>query len=68
MTYIKNTDPASSVGIPCISCPVGLTPETNLPVGLEFQAPFGMDTKLLKIAKLFMKTVSPLPSPVKHNL
>jgi len=67
MTYIKNTDPASVVGIPCISCPVGLTPETKLPVGLEFQAPFGMDTKLLKIAKLFMKTVSPMPSPAKHS-
>ncbi|MGI9499917.1 MAG: indoleacetamide hydrolase, partial [Geminicoccaceae bacterium] len=42
MTYIRNTDPPSNAGLPCLSVPAGLT-DSGLPVGVEFVGPAGAD-------------------------
>lgn len=47
--YIRNTDPNSTAGIPGISLPAGISSD-GLPVGIELDAPFHMDDKLLSIA------------------
>ena len=49
MTYIQNTDPGSTAGLPGISLPIGLTKE-GLPVGLALDTLPGRDEKLLAIA------------------
>ncbi|GAA6151117.1 indoleacetamide hydrolase [Pseudoteredinibacter isoporae] len=48
-SYIQNTDPASNVGSPAISLPMGRS-EQGLPMGLELDGPVGSDRKLLAIA------------------
>jgi len=49
-TYIQNTDPGSNAGIPGISLPAGLDPESQLPIGIELDGPEGSDKQLLSIA------------------
>ncbi len=46
---IQNTEPAASAGLPGIQLPIGLGPRTGLPVGLELDAPFGSDRRLLAV-------------------
>lgn len=48
-TYLRNTRPITTTGIPGLSLPIGTTP-SGLPVGLEFDAPFGEDRGLLSLA------------------
>ena len=48
-TYLRNTRPMTTTGIPGLSLPIGTTP-SGLPVGLEFDAPFGEDRGLLSLA------------------
>ena len=48
-SYIRNTDPASNVGIPGISIPAGISSE-GLPIGVELDGPAGSDRRLLAIA------------------
>ncbi|MBB6520486.1 indoleacetamide hydrolase [Pseudoteredinibacter isoporae] len=48
-SYIQNTDPASNVGSPAISLPIGRSAQ-GLPMGLELDGPTGSDRKLLAIA------------------
>ena len=48
-TYLRNTRPMSTAGVPGLSLPIGTTPD-GLPVGLEFDAPFGEDRSLLRLA------------------
>ena len=62
MTYIRNTDPPSNAGLPCLSVPAGLT-AGGLPVGVEFVGPAGGDAAVLHIGGLFEKLVGPLPAP-----
>jgi len=62
MTYIRNTDPPSNAGLPCLSVPAGLT-ESGLPVGIEFVGPAGGDAVVLHIASLFEAIVGTLPAP-----
>jgi Asp-tRNA(Asn)/Glu-tRNA(Gln) amidotransferase A subunit family amidase len=46
----KNTVPASGAGLPGISLPMG-NASNHLPIGLEIDAPFGGDRRLLEIAR-----------------
>ena len=62
MTYIRNTDPPSVAGLPCLSVPAGLT-EQGLPVGVEFVGRAGGDATVLHIAGLFEAVVGMLPAP-----
>jgi len=46
----KNTIPASGAGLPGISLPMG-NASNSLPIGLEIDAPFGADRRLLSLAR-----------------
>lgn len=48
--YVRNTGPATIVGIPGLSVPAGRTP-TGLPVGIELDGPWWSDRKLLAIGR-----------------
>ena len=50
-TYIRNCDPGSNAGIPCLSIPVGMTSE-GLPVGMELAGRQSEDHRVLSIASL----------------
>lgn len=62
MTYIRNTDPPSNAGLPCLSVPAGLT-ASGLPVGVEFVGPAGGDAAVLHIGALFEAVTGVLPAP-----
>ncbi len=62
MTYIRNTDPPSNAGLPCLTVPAGLT-ASGLPVGVEFVGPADGDAALLHIGGLFEAIAGPLPAP-----
>ncbi|MEM8952371.1 MAG: indoleacetamide hydrolase [Pseudomonadota bacterium] len=62
MSYIRNTDPPSNAGLPCLSVPAGLT-ESGLPVGVEFVGRAGGDAAVLHIGGLFEAVVGMLPAP-----
>jgi indoleacetamide hydrolase len=47
-TYLHNTRPMTTTGIPGMSLPIGLT-AAGLPVGLELDAPYGKDRMLLSL-------------------
>jgi len=47
-TYLRNTRPVTSAGIPGLSLPIGLT-SAGLPVGLEFDGPKDHHRDLLSI-------------------
>ena len=61
-TYLHNTRPITTAGIPGLSLPIGLT-NGGLPVGLELDGPFGSDRSLLSLGmsmeKLFGKISAP---------
>ena len=61
-TLIRNTDPGSNAGLPCISLPAGLTAE-GLPVGLELDGPLGTDRHLLGVAAAIERVLPALPRP-----
>lgn len=48
-SYIQNTDPASNVGSPAISLPMGRS-AMGLPMGLELDGPIASDRRLLAVA------------------
>lgn len=50
---IANCEPATVVGLPCISLPLAQTPD-GIPVGMEFQFAAGEDRRLLAAAALLM--------------
>ena len=62
MTYIRNTDPPSNAGLPCLSVPAGLT-ASGLPVGVEFVGPAGGDAAVLHVGGLFEAVTGGLPAP-----
>lgn len=62
-TYVRNTGPASIVGIPGLNLPVGQTRD-GLPVGMELDGPFGSDRILLAIGAAWEATRDPFPPPV----
>ncbi len=61
-TFIRNTDPPSNAGLPCLSVPVGLT-AGGLPVGMEFVGPALSDASVLGIGRAVEKVLPPLPAP-----
>lgn len=61
-TYIRNTDPGSTAGIPGISLPIGLTPQ-GLPVALELDGPPGSDPHLIAVAAAIERTLPAMPAP-----
>ncbi len=61
-TYIRNTDPPSVAGLPCLSVPAGLT-EQGLPVGVEFVGRASGDAAVLHIGSLFEAFTGMLPAP-----
>ncbi|MHC8440574.1 MAG: amidase family protein, partial [Candidatus Eutrophobiaceae bacterium] len=48
--YIRNVDPASVVGAPAISIPMGIS-ENRMPIGLEIEAAINNDRRLLAVAQ-----------------
>jgi len=52
--YIRNSDPNSLTGLPCLSVPAGLT-DSGLPVGMEFVGPKDSDASVLAIGGEFEK-------------
>ena len=47
-TFIRNTGPASVIGAPGLSIPMGVA-TNGLPTGLEIDAPVGADRELLAL-------------------
>ncbi|ASL47739.1 Mandelamide hydrolase [Burkholderia sp. AD24] len=60
--FLRNTDPASTSGIPGLSLPAGMT-AGGLPVGLELDGPLGEDRRLLAIGVAFEQWLGVLPAP-----
>lgn len=61
--FLRNTDPASTAGIPGLSLAAGMT-ASGLPVGLELDGPLGEDRRLLAIGVAFEQLLGQLPAPV----
>ena len=61
--FLRNTDPASTSGIPGLSLAAGMT-ASGLPVGLELDGPLGEDRRLLAIGVAFEQLLGVLPAPV----
>jgi indoleacetamide hydrolase len=60
--FLRNTDPASTSGIPGLSFAAGMTAD-GLPVGLELDGPLGEDRRLLAIGVAFEQLLGVLPAP-----
>ncbi|MGF6542041.1 indoleacetamide hydrolase [Paraburkholderia youngii] len=61
--FLRNTDPASTSGIPGLSLPAGIS-ASGLPVGLELDGPLGSDRRLLAIGVAIEQVLGALPAPV----
>jgi Asp-tRNA(Asn)/Glu-tRNA(Gln) amidotransferase A subunit family amidase len=61
--FLRNTDPASTSGIPGLSLAAGMS-ASGLPVGLELDGPLGEDRRLLAIGVAFEQLLGVLPAPV----
>jgi mandelamide amidase len=61
--FLRNTDPASTAGIPGLSLPAGIS-ANGLPVGLELDGPLGSDRRLLAIGVAFEQVLGAPPAPV----
>ena len=59
----RNLSPGSTVGLPGLVLPAGLTRDTRLPVGLELDAPAGADRRLLGIGLAVRALLPPMPAP-----
>ena len=61
--FLRNTDPASTSGIPGLSLPAGINAQ-GLPVGLELDGPLGSDRHLLAIGVALEQLLGEVPPPV----
>jgi dipeptidyl aminopeptidase/acylaminoacyl peptidase len=64
LTFVLNTRPSTTAGLPGISLPVGLS-AAGLPVGLEFDGAHGMDRALLALGLAAEAVWGSLPKPVE---
>jgi indoleacetamide hydrolase len=62
-TLANHSVSASSVGLPGISIPVGLS-RGGLPIGLELDAPLGSDRSLLDLARRIEGVLGTQPTPI----
>lgn len=60
--YTRNTVPASVVGLPAISLPMGLS-AAGLPMGIELDGPEGSDRRLLALAAGLEALLPATPAP-----
>jgi mandelamide amidase len=63
LALANHTVSASSVGLPGISLPVGLS-RTGLPIGLELDAPLGSDRTLLDLARRIEGVLGTQPTTI----
>ena len=63
VTFIRNTDPGSNAGLPGLTVPAGLGPETGLPVGVELDGPARSDRRLIEIGMALEDLFGSLPAP-----
>jgi mandelamide amidase len=63
LALANHTVSASSVGLPGISLPVGLS-RTGLPIGLELDAPLGRDRALLDLSRRIEGVLGAQPTPL----
>jgi mandelamide amidase len=61
--FLRNTDPASTSGIPGLSLAAGMS-ASGLPVGLELDGPLGDDRRLLAIGVAVEQLLGAPPAPV----
>ena len=61
-TYLRNSRPASTAGIPGLSVPFGITAH-GLPVEIEFETLAGEDRKLLGLALAAEHVFAHIPPP-----
>lgn len=61
-TYIRNTDPQSNAGLPCLSVPSGVSSD-GMPIGLELVGPVMSDAELLAIGGRVEHTLPPMARP-----
>lgn len=59
----RNISPGSTIGLPGVVLPVGLTADTSLPVALELDGRPGGDRELLAIAMAIEAILSPIAAP-----
>ena len=59
----RNISPGSTVGLPGLILPAGLTRNTRLPVGFELDGPTGADRSLLGVGLAIQALMPPMPAP-----
>ena len=61
-TVIRNVSPGSSVGMPGLTLPAGLS-DSGLPIGISVEGPIGSDKKVLSIGMAIERLLGTLPAP-----
>ncbi len=59
----RNISPGSTVGLPGLVLPIGLTRDTRLPLALELDGPAGRDRSLLSLGLAISALLPPMPAP-----
>ena len=59
----RNISPGSTVGLPGLVLPTGLTRDTGLPLALELDEPAGQDRSLLSLGLALRALMPPMPAP-----
>ena len=59
----RNISPGSTVGLPGLVLPIGLSRDTRLPLALELDGPTGRDRSLLSIGLAVRALMPPMPPP-----